>query len=142
MRDRPQALYRFFATDGALLYIGISLNPGHRWKQHQADKPWWTEVATITVEHHDSRQSVAEAERMAIKAERPRYNMTHNTDTIEGAERLARSLARMAQPPARYWSACPDCAVRVLPDQIWIEGAGWLAVYDCCEQAWTQEVER
>lgn len=79
MSERLHALYRFFDASGDLLYIGITLNPAGRWKQHREDKPWWEEVADITIETHPDRPSVLEAERKAIIAEHPRYNKTHNT---------------------------------------------------------------
>lgn len=73
-----QVLYRFWDADEQLLYVGITLNPGHRWTSHRNDKPWWSEVATITIETHPDRRAVLEAERRAIVAERPRYNIVHN----------------------------------------------------------------
>lgn len=72
------ALYRFFGADDALLYIGITINPGSRWRSHSKDKPWWHEVAKVTVEQFDSREAVEVAERAAIQAERPKYNVVHN----------------------------------------------------------------
>lgn len=74
----PHVLYRFFAANGELLYIGLTLNPGTRWKKHAKEKPWWTEVVGITLEHFPSREAVEAAEVAAIRAERPVYNITHN----------------------------------------------------------------
>lgn len=68
-------LYRFFDQDGDLLYVGITNNPGRRWSQHRADKPWWSEVHHIEMEHHADRESVLRAEATAIRAERPRHNV-------------------------------------------------------------------
>ncbi len=74
----PHALYRFFGSDGSLLYIGLTMNPGTRWPAHSKDKPWWLEVHTVTSEHFPDRPTVEEAERTAIRAERPRHNVIHN----------------------------------------------------------------
>lgn len=71
------ALYRFRAADGTLLYVGITINPGRRWRAHQR-REWWHEVASITVEKHPDRAAVLAAERAAITSESPRYNVTHN----------------------------------------------------------------
>lgn len=71
------ALYRFFGADGSLLYVGISLQPFRRMGQHRSDKSWWGEVATVAIERHPDRPSVLAAERRAIKAENPRYNVVH-----------------------------------------------------------------
>jgi excisionase family DNA binding protein len=68
-------LYRFYAESGDLLYIGITGQGANRWTHHSKYQPWWTEVATIRVEHHDSLDAVAAAEAEAIIAERPRYNV-------------------------------------------------------------------
>lgn len=74
----PHALYRFFGADGSLLYVGLTMNPGTRWPSHARDKPWWLEVHTLTIEHFADRPAVEDAERRAIRAERPRYNVIHN----------------------------------------------------------------
>jgi predicted GIY-YIG superfamily endonuclease len=137
MIGAPQALYRFFAVDGTLLYVGISLNPGARWKQHRADKPWWSEVANVTIEHHPNRDSVMNAEREAIKAERPRYNRVHN-QTPESGRRMAAMLKRMPKPPDRYKDGCPMCHEARIPTELHPDTAGWFAVYDCCDETWTR----
>lgn len=41
------ALYRFYDAAGALLYVGITIDPGSRWRSHAHDKPWWQQVAQI-----------------------------------------------------------------------------------------------
>ena len=74
----PHALYRFFDATGALLYVGITLNPGARWTTHSKEKPWWAEVASVTVEQFPDRESVLAAERAAIINEGPTYNVVHN----------------------------------------------------------------
>lgn len=89
--NRPQALYRFFDQAGDLLYVGISANPAGRWGQHRHDKPWWSEVATVGIEEFPSRPAVEDAERRAIRSERPRYNVMHHPD------RAPRQICRPAQ---------------------------------------------
>jgi len=68
-------LYRFFDPAGRLLYIGLTSDPGHRIKQHKRQKSWWLHVARMEVEHCASRGELVEAERLAIKQERPLYNV-------------------------------------------------------------------
>lgn len=72
------ALYRFYASDDALLYIGLTVNPGQRFVAHAHDKPWWTDVARITIEQHESHKELVEAERAAIIAENPTHNVIYN----------------------------------------------------------------
>lgn len=84
------SLYRFYAADGALLYVGITRTLLGRLKQHSGDKPWFTEVSSITTEHLDSRERALAAEKAAIIAERPRYNVTHNHGRAASAPRTGR----------------------------------------------------
>lgn len=77
--DVVHALYRFYGVGNRLLYIGLTLNPGSRWKDHAKGKPWWHEVRNITIELHPSRAAVEIAEKAAIKAERPLHNVVHNS---------------------------------------------------------------
>lgn len=68
------ALYRFFDDEGALLYVGISVNPLGRWDQHRA-KTWWRDVRTATIEPCESREAALKAELAAIRAENPQHNI-------------------------------------------------------------------
>lgn len=71
-------LYRFYAADDALLYVGLSVNPGKRFERHKADKEWWPEVARVELEQYPDHPTLRAAEREAITEERPRYNIRMN----------------------------------------------------------------
>lgn len=71
-------LYRLFDEGDVLLYVGIAVDPGARFARHREDKAWWGEVANITLRVYPSRPEAIEAEREAIKTEKPRYNVRHN----------------------------------------------------------------
>jgi predicted GIY-YIG superfamily endonuclease len=73
--SEPNALYRFFSTDGALLYVGITSDLGSRVRSHRLKKSWFREVAVIRVEHFDTRAGVERTERLAVKTEQPRENV-------------------------------------------------------------------
>ncbi|MGW3808831.1 GIY-YIG nuclease family protein [Micromonospora sp. NPDC005113] len=106
LEDRPHALYRFFAEDGALLYVGITAALPTRLTNHRDDKPWWTEVARITIAHYLDRDSVLAAELAAIKTEQPRYNVQHNNG------RTVAATPGKPQPPARMgWADQPGADV-------------------------------
>lgn len=79
--DSSQALYRFWDAEGALLYIGITHRLNDRLSHHKKFKPWWWEVAAVTIERYPDRESVAAAEVLAIKTESPKYNVMLNGDT-------------------------------------------------------------
>ncbi|MBD8056924.1 GIY-YIG nuclease family protein [Rhodococcus ruber] len=97
MTDDHQVLYRFLGFDGQLLYVGITCDPSSRWPQHSRDKPWWSEVSQVILEHHDSRESVEHAERQAIRTENPRYNKVRFDGGNVDARELARQRAREAK---------------------------------------------
>lgn len=88
------ALYRFYNAADELLYIGITNRIPRRLGQHSDTKPWYTEVATITVEHHPTRMVALNVEKRAIKAEHPRYNVVHND----------RPRSRRAAAPSGQWT--------------------------------------
>jgi hypothetical protein len=72
--DRPAELYRCFAEDGSLLYVGISVSAASRMGQHKGYSGWWRLVARIEVEHYQTRTAAREAELEAIRTESPAYN--------------------------------------------------------------------
>jgi hypothetical protein len=67
-------LYRHFDADGLLLYVGISINAINRLYQHSNASAWFDEIKTITIEHFDSLDAVVNAERTAIRDEKPKWN--------------------------------------------------------------------
>ena len=67
------SLYRHFDIDGALLYVGMSLNHVARLRQHSS-KSWFFEVVRVDVEHFATRELADAAETRAIQTEKPRYN--------------------------------------------------------------------
>lgn len=67
------AVYRMFDHAGRLLYIGKSGRAG-RFDEH-AVKRWFPLVSAITLEWHATHAEAMLAEKRAIAAERPRYNI-------------------------------------------------------------------
>jgi hypothetical protein len=68
------ALYRHWDANGQLLYVGISVNPFDRTKDHRHSANWFYEVATITVEFFETTAKAAQAELSAIRTEGPKHN--------------------------------------------------------------------
>jgi hypothetical protein len=73
-------LYRLFSADSDLLYVGISNAPMTRFESHSV-RPWWPDVAEIRLEHFADRAAALDAERVAIRDERPLHN-------VQGAVRV------------------------------------------------------
>lgn len=76
-------LYRIYGHDDSLLYIGISGNPGRRFKEHQGNQPWWGEASNASFEHFETRLEAEQAEPLAIQSEFPKYNKVHNGSRVD-----------------------------------------------------------
>jgi predicted GIY-YIG superfamily endonuclease len=73
----PTTLYRFFDSAGRLLYIGVTSVGPSRWSEHEHHRKWWALVARVEAEHFPDRASALAAEKAAIKAEQPPWNIQH-----------------------------------------------------------------
>ena len=73
-------LYRHFNSEGQLLYVGISLSAVARLSQHKNSDGscWYDDVASMTIENHSDRYELEQAEKQAIKDEKPLHNVMHN----------------------------------------------------------------
>lgn len=71
-------LYRFYTRTGRLLYVGQTVNPGGRFAAHRDEKTWWRHVARIEINRYDSKRALLNAEAVAIRNERPVYNIALN----------------------------------------------------------------
>lgn len=72
-------MYRLYATDGTLLYIGSAYDPECRCKRHRGAM-WWPLVARRTEEWHGNRSRAYTAESVAIAAESPVHNRMCKSD--------------------------------------------------------------
>lgn len=70
----PHVVYRAFAEDGSLLYIGLTCDLKGRMRWHRRYAEWMPRMARLTEEWHPNRAAAAGAEREAIWAERPECN--------------------------------------------------------------------
>lgn len=71
-------VYRCYAGDGALLYVGCTSNYVKRRKQHRERSDWFCEVARVDVEAHADHRQALDAEAVAIWEEMPIYNRRRN----------------------------------------------------------------
>src|SRR5690349_4629908 len=72
-------LYRAYAENGDLLYVGVTSDPNNRMAVHQCSTPWWGQVGSVVFEDREytDREEAFAAERAAIQAEHPYYNKEH-----------------------------------------------------------------
>jgi hypothetical protein len=71
-------LYRHFAPNGDLLYVGITLSILGRTESHFRKAKWKDFICLIVVEPFETREELLEAEREAIRTEFPKYNQIAN----------------------------------------------------------------
>jgi hypothetical protein len=67
------AVYRLYAADGRLLYVGIGYDHDARWNAH-AKKDWWRDVAHKEVIWFECRLLACFEEARAIRNEYPVHN--------------------------------------------------------------------
>lgn len=75
--EERAAVYRFYASDDTLLYVGVTQRFGTRWSNHAKQKPWWPQVARQTVVWYDTRTEALRVETDSIKMEKPMHNVIH-----------------------------------------------------------------
>ena len=78
MVDDQTSLYRYFDREGALIYVGVTSRGATRNVEHNTTKGWWQYVAHQQVEHFSTRAAALAAEKRAILAFGPPFNVQHN----------------------------------------------------------------
>jgi hypothetical protein len=78
------AVYRCYAADGTLLYVGKTGHLGRRFAAH-AGKVWFCKVATIKLTWFPSDAGAGQAEIQAIRAEQPLHNVAFKTPPVRPA---------------------------------------------------------
>jgi predicted GIY-YIG superfamily endonuclease len=87
------AVYRCYADDGQLLYIGYTGDLGTRLAAH-AQKLWFTQVRGITLEWYADELDARNAERRAIHVEHPKYNVVHRNSSSAVPRAQGRPVAK------------------------------------------------
>ena len=85
MGKLPFTLYRLYDYNDNLLYIGKTINLVARFNNHKRRKSWWKGVRTIGLTHYDSISELANAEKAAIRSEKPLHNIQYNGKQIPRA---------------------------------------------------------
>ncbi|WP_200309150.1 hypothetical protein [Streptomyces adelaidensis] len=98
-------LYRFYDAERQPLYIGITGTGEVRIATHRRRSAWWELAEYIAVSAYPNWPSLAEAERAAIRAEKPRFNKAGTQWRQQALIRLdaepkgiAEELHRIARP--------------------------------------------
>jgi hypothetical protein len=124
--SRTFRLYRFYDEAGTLLYVGITGRlPFRRLMEHVCDKPWAAQMARWEVDPRvfASEAEVLAAEKAAIIAERPRWNIAHNGNNPVRVTPMRPAPQRRPSAPGLP----PSAANRVLRSRwTWLVAA-WIA---------------
>jgi len=72
------SLYRHFDKNDNLLYVGISVDPLNRLKDHKQQAIWFEQISRVDIEKFDNRKDVIRAEIEAIRNEAPVFNVKYN----------------------------------------------------------------
>lgn len=99
------ALYRHYAEDETLLYVGVSLSVAARLAAHEATSAWFDQIARVDVEWHPTRAAALAAEKHAIKTENPKCNVVHGSAPKRSARAPQRPRPKPAPPagPKILW---------------------------------------
>ena len=71
---KPNSVYRHYNAEGALLYIGCSINPFMRLRSHEIASVWAVDIVRVEIERFPSSDAALDAECLAIRNEGPRFN--------------------------------------------------------------------
>lgn len=74
-------LYRHYAADDTLLYVGVSLSAVYRLAQHRQTSDWFGDIARVAIEKFPSRAEALSAETKAIQTENPKHNVVKRKRT-------------------------------------------------------------
>jgi hypothetical protein len=74
----PTSVYRYYDSDGTLIYVGITGRGVQRQREHNERAEWWPFVRRQDVEHFDNRPEAAARERDLIGRHCPPFNRQHN----------------------------------------------------------------
>lgn len=85
-------VYRVFADDGTLLYIGSTIGLTTRFIRHGTHSAWFPEARRVTLERFSTLAAAKAAETAAIAAEQPPHNRVGTPrDGRLRANRIARA---------------------------------------------------
>lgn len=73
VRSDQTDVYRFYSSDGYLLYVGLSCSTAARMSQHR-QSAFWQQVSKIEIEHFPNRDAASARERELIALAGPLYN--------------------------------------------------------------------
>lgn len=111
MNHGQPTVYRFYGAAGDLLYVGKTLGYEARLSTHKSASPWWPLVKRIDLERFDDEGVMRDAERLAILAERPRFNRQGLPVTFGHPFRMLRQSKLLTREQLADAAGCSAAAV-------------------------------
>lgn len=102
--DSRGALYRFYDSRRELLYVGFTVEPWRRWREHVRTARWYPLAKHWTVTWYDSEPEALAAELRAIKGETPRFNIAGAPEPVPVRFVVREELVVVA---CTAWAALP-----------------------------------
>ncbi|MEU6233811.1 GIY-YIG nuclease family protein [Kitasatospora sp. NPDC047058] len=117
MNAGPTALYRCYDENGWLLYVGITLDPDRRFREHTKTFGWWPAVASTTVNWLPFGGRLAQdVETLAVCLEKPACNHREDTLPAECAGRMETGTwfdrAAQLREWRRWFAVWRDCQLQ------------------------------
>ncbi|MEU6595071.1 hypothetical protein ABZ923_38740 [Streptomyces sp. NPDC046881] len=132
---RPAAVYRPWAADGTLLYVGSSYNPDARYQIHRS-KEWGQEIARRAMEWLGTRAGAYRAELEAIGTESPKHNVYGTGRDSEALRRLSAANRSRGQVQAEAYRL-----QREVRQELQAEGADWREVHRMSKAAFVDYLD-
>jgi hypothetical protein len=118
IRDgEPTVVYRFYAADGRLLYVGITCHLAARFARHAAEKYWWPQVAKKTAVLYPAREDALAEEARAILEESPLHNVAGREESGRETTYYKR-MARMEESISRTMAQLQSWTVQFSPETV------------------------
>lgn len=99
MNNKKHALYRHYDKSGTLLYIGISNSVLVRLSRHKHSSSWLEDAVRMDTEYFKDKPTAEREEALAIKREKPKFNIRYNNDkpfnTVKLKEKVLNTTVRV-----------------------------------------------
>ena len=137
-------LYRFYAQNGTLLYVGISISALSRYGHHRLSGDWWLQVSRMELVNYPNRVMAEEAEAVAIVNEQPLFNKTYSifkseeerNAAVSAAARIGRGLRIPAETQKLEYEIVEVLAARNLEKQMLIDEITEYGELGDCPEGW------
>lgn len=105
-------VYLCYASDGLLLYVGITARGLARPHEHAKRAAWAADVARIDVEHYPTVEEALDRESFLIADRKPLHNIQ---------QRSTFDLRRRREPAPSRWLSLDDLADWLGAESSWVE---------------------